>query len=181
MSYATRPLLWAILVLSVIFGGLDWFVSHDTRNTEIAYPTWPKSLVERIDFPQDLESVRARGRQNEVEAIRLSQLWPPRWDQTAGQVATQVVSPPDEDFYKILDEFPHLRAVEYYGWPGSEAGLDNVLSLPGLEYLQLGGTNRFDSAPVRSEGHSLSDIQHISAAAKYRALLAVAASGDNRL
>lgn len=151
LTYVTRPILWALLVLAVLFGWLDWAVSHDTRNTEIAYPMWPKSLVERIDFPQDLERVRATKRENDVEAIRLSQLWPLRNEKTSTKAGTpRTITAPSEEFYKLLDEFPHLKAVNYYGWPGSEAGLEKVLHLPGLEYLQLGGTCTFDMARLAS-------------------------------
>ncbi len=55
-------------------------------------------------------------------------------------------TPPGEEFYQVLDEFPNLQAVQYYCWDGRMAGLEKVLRLPGLEHLQLEGACQFDMA-----------------------------------
>ena len=58
VSYATRPLLWAILAAIVCFGAMSW-VMDSKPNLVFAYTGWPKLRL-IVDFPPDLESIRAR-------------------------------------------------------------------------------------------------------------------------
>ncbi len=142
-TYLRRPLLWAILAGVLWFGVMGWMTSV-RQNLVIAYPEWP-TMRARIDFPLDLESVRAAGRQGEVEGIMLGHLVKlPQNNGPSGQAPS--FTPPGEDFYQILDEFPNLHAVQYYCWDARMAGLDKVLRLPELEHLQLEGACQFDVA-----------------------------------
>jgi hypothetical protein len=135
---------------------LFWLLTLTQKSREThfhqAYPQLPTGNL-AINSARTLEEVRAAGRERDVDTIYLSSLWysmhaPPP---VAGQPWKMMVinASPGEDYYRILDEFPNLRQVEYTCYGETPIGFDRVTQLKNIEYLTLYGRG-LDLAPLKS-------------------------------
>ncbi len=156
--YVSRPIIWALIVLSIIVFISDFAMSLVPSNFQRAYPQPPPAKLD-IYSPELVQQTLAAGRAADVDSIRLSSLWfrtlngpperiPPGKTPPAPRAATkQEAAGPEEQFYRVLDDFPNLRQVEYTGF-GKNTGFDRVVRVPGLEYLTLSGVEPLDLAPL---------------------------------
>jgi hypothetical protein len=148
VSYATRPLVLALTGLGILFLLLGMIPMPIRPNEWAIYPSAPQARL-MVDLKATLDAVRKSGRQQEVDGIDLSRLWTDLAPRKIDPEGRPSIGPPDEAFYKILDEFPNLRSVRY-SYFGEPTGLDRIVSLAQLETLSLDGFGFFDLARLRS-------------------------------
>ncbi|MCH8923642.1 MAG: hypothetical protein IIA67_10915, partial [Planctomycetes bacterium] len=118
-SYATRPLILALVAGGLLFASITWFAKRHT----IYVPNYPVILGPQllVDSKATLEAVRREGRQDEVDGINLNALWAdihlPKEVFESPRPREVEFQPPGEAFFRILEEFPNLRnvAMTFYG------------------------------------------------------------------
>ena len=156
VSYLTRPMVWTLLGVAVFALVLDLLAGRSQPTSTAAYPSPPSPHL-AVFSKESLEQVRAGGRQTEVDSIALSSLWfsmhrkeedfhPNRAPPAA--LPEVLKNSPGEDYYRVLDEFPNLRQVEYTCF-GEPTGFERVVQLANVEYLTLYGC-KLDLAALRS-------------------------------
>jgi hypothetical protein len=156
VTYVTRPMVWALVGTAIFALVIDLLVGQIQPRSTTAYPSPPEPQL-AVCSKKTLEEVRAAGRESEVDSIGLSSLWfsmhrkeedqrPNRAPPAALQEALK--NSPGEDYYRVLDEFPNLRQVEYTCF-GEPTGFERVAQLADVEYLTLYGC-KLDLARLRS-------------------------------
>ncbi|MBI2823751.1 MAG: hypothetical protein HYX69_03555 [Planctomycetia bacterium] len=152
VSYLTRPIIWAVVGFAIVMLGIDLFAGRGRSSFMWTYPQPPGPTLQ-INSRGKLESVRKVRREGEVDAIMLSALWfdmhrngvEQRKGAPPAARPVQGIPAPTEDYYRVLDEFPNLRQVEYTCF-GEPIGFDRVTQLAGVEYLTVDGVCALDFA-----------------------------------
>ena len=154
ISYLTRPLYLWLVVGGAIFAPLMLINVPPRTSVKPTFRAIPAPNL-RIDSAATLKSVRNAGLQNQVDAIDLFRLWTDvaprhtRQDPVRGKV-TEITPLPDESFYHILDEFPHLRTVTNWANCTERLVPDRIARLPELENLSLSGCVTGGLSPLRA-------------------------------
>src|SRR4051812_10714607 len=115
VSYYTRPLVWACCVLAGLFFIISWLAAGHPAQLQPAYPSPPFKYA--LTSQSDFKRLRAAGRLDRVEMVYLRQWWIDRWLHDTGLTPEQsrqvTIKTPTTEFYRLLDEFPRLKGVEY--------------------------------------------------------------------
>jgi hypothetical protein len=156
VTYVTRPMVWAVVGAAIFAWVMDLLVGQIEPRSTAAYPSPPQPQL-AVSSKKTLEEVRAAGRESKVDSIGLSSLWfsmrhkeEDQRPNRAPPAALQEVlkNSPPEDYYRVLDEFPNLRQVEYTCF-GEPIGFERVAQLADVEYLTLYGC-KLDLLRLRS-------------------------------
>lgn len=138
-SYLTRPLVLGIGAFGMLTFALSTLGAYMPSHPQPNYPRPPRGRL-IVDSPAALEAIRAAGRQNDVDMLDLVTLWRKqgvrtRWDEQQ-QTVIRELPPPDDDFFRVIDEFPNVRRVTFDWWDNG-ARLERLTALKQLEAIEI--------------------------------------------